>query len=206
MEQIRDSVSKSLPPLVIYLDELRELASFLDETCGTLVIETCGYRLNSIDEVSELPLRIGHVLEIKGTDPYLTVRLTRFGGDIYVSGGDTQSEGVAAAIERILLTGKVRLPLLPLWASMLSGMPLVIAAPSKHMPTIVLAGIVTFILFVWTMYGGYLTVRRHNTLVFKPKKDCPGFWERNKDKIILLVIGAVLGSLLTLLINTLVKP
>jgi hypothetical protein len=204
MERIRDSVSKSLPPLRIYTEELRELTSFLSETCETFTIMTCGYRLESIDELSQLPKHLAHDLDIEGTNPRVRVRLTPVGGDIHVYGGDVQCEGIAARIENILRAGRLRMPLLPGWVPVLSGLPLLVAAPSRHVPTIALAGIVAFLIVVWTVYDGFLKLRRYNTIIFKARQDCPSFWERKNDEIILLIVGAVVGSLITLLINALV--
>ena len=48
-----------------------------------------------------------------------------------------------------------------------------------------------------------LKTRMYSSIVFNTRKESPGFLVRNKDKIILLVIGSLVGALITMMINLL---
>ena len=122
------------------MNELRELYDFASSFCKEpIVIETCGYRLKSLDEASSLTEDKTNSIFFISRQPYLQVRLTPVSGEIYVGDGGIEAEGISSRIESILLRGKVSRPLsrntawlavvvfgLSLWAGIILVNPLII--------------------------------------------------------------------------------
>jgi len=203
MEKIHDSVTKRLPPLRLYLDELRELHNFVSSCCKEpVIIETCGYRLKSLDEVSNLTENTTNSILFSSQQPYLQVRLTSVYGEIYIGDGGIEAEGIASRVESILLRGKVSRPLLldRVWVSVALGVSLWMGVIITNPLIITLSVALMLIAFLWIIWDYRFVTQHYNTLVFRMRKDSPNFWTRNKDQIILLLIGAVIGAVITVVV------
>jgi hypothetical protein len=128
MEKIRDSVNKELPPLRLYLDDLREVFEVLSKhRAKNIEILTCGYKVTNVDELGKLPEEQTRELYINSSEPYLHIWLTQSTGKIYTGDDSIESEGLASRIEKILLRGKIFYPYLPknnIWIAFLLGLPL----------------------------------------------------------------------------------
>jgi len=53
--------------------------------------------------------------------------------------------------------------------------------------------------------GEYINTRKFSIIEFVHKKEKPNFFKRNKDSIIIAIIGAIFGSLFTLIIQFIIK-
>ncbi|MFZ2098396.1 MAG: hypothetical protein WAV05_17325 [Anaerolineales bacterium] len=202
MEKISDSIFKTLPHLRLYRDEIEELYQFLigiaDEK---VIIETCGYRLSSIDEISQLSKDTTHDIQFSTNKPYIRIRLTAYSGDIYIGKGDVEAEGIASLIENILLKGKTYQPLLhnnP-WLSFLPVIPLIVGIIMRNIFIIILGSVLFIASVVWLSVETHFSVTRYNIIIFHSRKNTLNFWKRNKDQIIMLIVGAVIGIAATVL-------
>lgn len=84
MKQIRDSISVDLNPLTIYEDELLEIHAFLKKTCsGKITIKSCGYELDTVSEINELPNSKAHDFHFHSEQPYLSIDLSSHSSRIY---------------------------------------------------------------------------------------------------------------------------
>ncbi len=208
MQKIRSSISKKLPPLELYEDEIRELYDFLSALCKEPVVtQTCGYRLDSLDEIANLPKKKTNSLSFSCRQPYIEIRLTEVNGDIYIGSGDIEAEGIASRIESILFQGKVSIPFLPdtMWLSFLIYVPLAAGFFLADRILIIAGVLLIFLFIVWSVWEYRFKTQRYNTIIFSLRKNTPGFWHRNKDQIIMLLIGSVIGALVTLLVSITTK-
>jgi hypothetical protein len=210
MEKIQDTVSKQLPALRLYLDELKALHEFLSQICKKpIAIRTCGYKLNTFDELSSLPKDSTHEISFNSLEPYLSVELTSYNGRIYLGDTGVQAEGIAAHIEKILLTGKIFHPNLTKYSflyGIFSGLPLFISFFGRNSDYVIFGLIWMLICFAWLLFDlFYYQQKNYNTIIFHLRKETPNFWKRNMDKIIMLIIGTIFGALVTSAIELLVK-
>lgn len=209
MEKIRDCISKDLPPLRLYRDEVQDLITFLSSHCKeSILIETCGYRLESPDEFSQLPVERTNYLFVMSRKPYIQVRLTQTGGDLYIGDGSIESEGLASHIEEILLRGKILYPdiLNNRWVTFLISftLPIVIILSNNNLIRAI-AALALLGFGVWMLWDYYFLTKRFNTIIFKHRKEAPNFLKRKKDEIIILVIGAIIGAIITVLTGLILK-
>lgn len=202
MKAIRRCTHRKLPPLRIYEDELRELYSFLTDTCEeSISIETCGYELDSIDECRNLPEKQSHEITISCKKPYLQIQLTQHYGEMYCGDANIEAEGIISRAEQILRKGERNHPrltekwwwLIPLFAGLL-GM----GCASQSVSLIAVGTVLLVLSWVVVVVEYRLS---YNTVVFALRKDAPSFWSRNKDQVLLLFIGAVVGSLFTIVVS-----
>lgn len=208
MEKIRNSIKKNLPPLRLYLDELREVYEELSKHCEEPVtIQTCGYRLDNLDELGKLPAEQTNELFIHCLNPYLQIRLAPTHGEIYIGDDDIKSEGLASRIEKILLKGKVLYPALPKsnWISFLFVTPLAFGIFLGNKILIFFGVSILLVVILWGWLNFEFVTKRYNTIVFKSRKEAPNFWKRNKDEIIMLVVGTLFGVIITKVIDLLIK-
>lgn len=199
MKPVRDSISRSLPPIKIYQDELSELYFFLMETCSEdITIQTCGYELDTIDDVSNLPTGETNEIHFHCDQPYISIDLTPYSASIYCSDTSIEAEGIVSKISQILFKGKRKLLDMPWWLSILVGIPIVIGILASNWPLIIFGIILMASGLTIVSWEERLKTKMYSTIVFNTRKESPGFWARNKDKIILLIIGSFIGALFTM--------
>jgi len=69
-----------------------------------------------------------------------------------------------------------------------------------------LAIAIVFLAFICCWFVGYyIHTRKFSIIEFVHKKEKPNFFKRNKDSIIIVIIGAILGSLFTLIAEFIIK-
>src|SRR5687768_8039925 len=107
MKQVIDSISRDLPSLRLYEDELRELYSFLKTHCtAPIELRISNYELETLDEISQLPFEKTHSMLIHCDKPYLNIDLSQVSGRLYCGDASVASEGIVSRIEEILKKGK----------------------------------------------------------------------------------------------------
>ena len=88
------------------------------------------------------------------------------------------------------------------------GSPLGLGVVLKNAPVIAFGGLLLLGWFVFLIWDYHFKTNSFCTVVFKFRKEALGFWKRNKDQAVLMllsaVIGAVIGGGITLLV-TLIK-
>jgi hypothetical protein len=209
MEKIKvGSISKEFPPLRLYIDEIREVYEVLSQQCSkTLVIQTCGFRITEIDDLSKMPTDQTHDFHIISLDPYLHLDLTKTGGYLYIGDASLEIEGLATRVEKILLKGKIPYPALPKndWISALFGIPLGLGFLLHNITLIIVGAIIILFGMIWAVAHFSFVTSRFNTIIFKTHKENPSFLKRKKDEIIMLVIGTFVGVIIAKIFDLLIK-
>ena len=207
MEKIKDSISKVLPPLRLYLDEVQELYDFVASVAENVTLEAEDYRLNSPEELKNLCVSNIHNLVIGAQRPYIKVELGHFFARIYLGSGDVKAVGIASTLESILLKGRAKVYFAPsgIVAGILVGSSFSIGYTAKN---VALTGIcIAFAVayFIILLIDQRFRLKRYSTVLPVRRKEAASFLARNKDQILLLIIGAVIGSGITILFKWLEK-
>ncbi len=209
MEKLPKSIYRSLPLLRVYLDDLQEIENILKEHFdGKVEVRTKDYKIDSVEELQKLKdTQINHIRFIGGTFD-LDVELKPDNGNIYCTQDCPLNRGIVSQIEELLLKRKRRfdINLAKLWWVALiyslvtlfwfikSGFSISIKVSLALTGGSIL--IMTYYYYIWRADN-----RRHSIVILKHKTESPSFWQRNKDQIWLLLIGGVVGSFLTLLVQ-----
>ena len=199
MKEIRKAISKRLPPLRIYWEEIKELYLFLSGICeGSVVIQTWGYSLDSIDEIMNLTQEQTNSISFICNHPYLRVILTKHYGEIYCDDAGLETEGIVSRIQRILLKGKVTRLSEHVWLLNMLGLalgtPFLLGVLINNVPVIAFGGLLFLGFLTFLTWDYHLETNSFCTIVFKSRKEALGFWKRNKDQVFVLLIGALIGQ------------
>jgi hypothetical protein len=213
MEKLqKTSVNKDFPPLRLYFDEIRELYEVLSKHCKEPVtIYTCGYKITDFDDLKKLSEEQTHEMNISCTNPYLELRLTKVYGELYIGDGSLESEGLSSRIENCLLKGKATYPVLfkSNWLSYVIVLPLLLGFMLDNKILITSGAVAWLSYFLFIIIWGWLHYRfvtqRYNTIIFKSRKEAPNFLQRNKDELIMLIVGTFIGVVITKIIDLILK-
>ena len=204
MKKIQDSITKKLKPIKIYLEELSELHSFLLEISNDNVeIQACGYELENFEELKNLQKDEIHDLKFTCKSPYLSIDFSSNSARVYCGKGDIASEGIVSRIYNILKHSQIkRLNLLDhWWIGFFVGLPLTVGIVITNIDVVLIGALLILIQFVILAYEYQISVNKYSTLILKSKKEKTSFWKRNKDQVILLLVGAFLGAIITIILN-----
>jgi hypothetical protein len=206
------SYMDKLRPVKLYLDDIRNISKVYEENKIEYSIDIDDYQIESIDDLKEIK------------EPYITkMNFNSYPSGIYLwmdsnktdvhYEDDSFSIGVANKLKDILkkrtnyisyLTGE-NLCMIYMFIFMIIFMLLL---PPKgsfplYRPTIIIIFIVSLILyFIGSMF---LFMKQYTIIYLKDKISEPNFFIRNKDKLYLLIIGAILGFLFTIISQMLFK-
>ena len=203
MKKILQSYGESIRPVRIYLDELEDIIGFLDGTCEEIVIQCGNMLLDNLDELSTLNKELVHDLTIRGKRPYVSLDMKP--DDIWLNiGEDTPvSRGLFEKIKAVLV--RCRRPFTRiLHSGYFVGFALGLSINGvaygiyKEFKVLVALSLVLFAVSVfWTFYGFQDWRKRYTVVVLKHRIESPGFGKRNRDKIVLVIISALMGALIT---------
>ncbi|MCL4199473.1 MAG: hypothetical protein KJZ69_18420 [Phycisphaerales bacterium] len=205
MKTLNPPISKHLPALRLYLDDVQAIFACLEQNCGGRVsITTCNHEIGSPEELQHLAAEYTNDLSIECTEPYLTLELKAHDGRLYVGGSDVQCAGICAKVESLLAHCPKCYPVLHPWLAQAIIFGVVVLAPAwlwgrvvqvselwSWAFTLVALWIAFSIEFEWRF-------KHYNTVVFARRKDRPGWLRRNRDQLALAVVSAIAGSIVTL--------
>jgi hypothetical protein len=190
-----------MKPVRLYLDDLQEIVGFLEEPCDRVEIQTGDKVLDSLDELQSLKKEVLHKLKISGWAPYISVDMSPNQIWLYIAEDTPESRGLFEKIKTVLV--RCQRPLSGLFhSSSLVGLawPLTIwgVVLGLKVDSVFLAsmfGVLFLLTIAWAICGFRDWTRRFTAVVPKHRVDSPGFLKRNKDKILLSIISALIGAL-----------
>jgi hypothetical protein len=205
MEKIRKQKSyrRSYGPVVIWLEDLAEIVAILNENCNDVQISTEDYRFKTVDELKDhVGSQAQFALEIDGHSPYVSADFDRTSATFHVSAG-TQAAYVFHEIDSIIARRQRHFPLIyNWWLLMLSSIATLglsyfwiltgQTGPARHV-----LSVVQIITFLWFLWAAFVNVRRTSVVKLQRRSEARPFFERNKDQLLMLLIGAIVGGLMT---------
>lgn len=198
MKKLDKSISKDFSPVVMYLEDLKDIERILREKGEDFQIKHADCLYDSVQELVDL---IGSKeikdVEIGSRNPYVSIGLKSTSTALYVSGGDTTLiSGIFHQIEEVISRSNRR----PRWiykpsgAFILSILLIVIYEIFKAAGN---AGYKTggFLLVLWGILyiGGSWVTLFHHSLVRLYEKPS-GFIIRNRDQLIIQTFTALIAA------------
>jgi hypothetical protein len=204
MEKIRKQKSyrRSYGPVVIWLEDLTEITALLKENCKEVQISTADYRFGTVDELKEhVGSQAQFALEIDSGDPYVSIDFDRRTASLYVGAG-AQAAYLFHEIDGIIERRQRRFPMLyRLWFLMACSAALwavnyFFLADRTDTISFVLISLQA-IFSLWFLWAWFVVLRRTSVVRLQRRSEARPFFERNRDQLLLLLIGAVMGGLVT---------
>jgi len=214
MERKIKTHGEHLKQVLLYRDDIEHIIELLREVSPNVELSTDEHKFSDVKEWAEVKRDYFTNLQIATRNPYVSLDLSERSVWLYIAEDTPQSRGVFEKIKRFLMNRKhPRQWLLNFW------MPNLVLYIWIFLFNLALWGRIPFwgskstvwtvsgICFLGYAYWWWLTfraqTRRYSIIVPKYRVDAPRFWKRNADKIVVAIIAAIFGSLLTLLIKAL---
>lgn len=210
MEKINQPIRKKFPQVKLYLDDLKRITEILkNQGFKKIEIATTTNKYSS-DEIAMIPAKTP-VSEIKAYDPfYISVNFNKSFGkgvSIYSDTDSAIAEGIVQKIGLILLNRKRKIfsILVKTWVVytlfiLIQALAYFLKAKGTiqtlTMFLIILGAIIYDAFFGFLLDSGILF--RKNVFYYKNREEQPSFWIRKKDDIILAILSAIVGSILTI--------
>jgi hypothetical protein len=187
---------RSYGPVVLWLDDLTEIVAVLMERSKKIQISTEDYRFETVDELKKhVGSQTQFALEIDCHEPYVSIDFDRDSATLYVSAGD-QAAHLFNEIDGIIARRQRRFPLLYSWRPLMLASAVIIVAdyflffgPPEVEPYVRFIPPFLAICFIGPMF---IRWKRVSVIKLQRPSDAPSFWERNKDKMLMLIIGALI--------------
>lgn len=193
---------EDFPSVTLYLSDVQEILEILESECKKVILDTGNYQDVKPSELNELAKEIVNKrfpdIYIKAYDPYISIDLRSYGISVYISEDAIKQRGVVSKIRDVMNSrtrrhfGKLTnaLTLLP---AMAAG-ALVVADEYK------LAGIMAAISFVAIYPVVKYQMANKVVICTENKSQRASFFERRKDELIIGLVSAAAGALISFLL------
>jgi hypothetical protein len=211
------------PKVILFKEDLEQLAELFNSNFGEIEIEADGYKLADISEISELKKDIICDFRISGKekDNYfdkmsldISIKSTYISID---SRNDTKCLGVKNKIDEILRSRRRILDIRPFFNSYWSIIILILSifiSPfifiyyknvinKEHIELYFLVAFLTIPILWLSLFS--LSNFIYNSIHLKYSWEEPNFFKRNKDRIIVGILCAIVGSVGTLILSFIIK-
>jgi hypothetical protein len=196
MEKVKKqkSFGRSYRPVVIWLDELREIVSTLKENAKDVQISTEDYLFTTTEELKEhFASRPQFEMEVTSSGPYARLELTRQWVKLHVSPGPSSAQ-LFHDIDVVLARRQRSIFYSWWWAVTI----FVAGAAARLFPEqAVPITAVQAVIAVWMLWVMFISLRRCAVINLQPRSEARPFFERTKDQLLLLLIGGLMGGLIT---------
>lgn len=188
------SFGRSYRPVVIWLEDLAEIVSTLKESAKDVQITTEDYQFATVEELKEhFGTQTQFAMEVTSSSPYTRLELTRLWVKLHVSTGP-QSAQIFHDIDVVL--ARRQRSIFYSWWWMVAVIALGFAPnffPEQATPIVAVQSVMA----AWYFWVMFTTLRRTTVVKLQRRSEARPFFERNKDQLLLLVIGGIVGGLIT---------
>jgi hypothetical protein len=220
MKKVRKSLRKKYPIMRVYKSDLEKIFNLFKDHYPKIEIVADGFKLDDISELSKIDKQEIVEFSISAYDEKffgnsISVDFSKDSTTVHLDDeDDIKARGLATQIGDILSNRKSYLRFftnfgigLPLYSVFLILILSFFKGSSTERGLLLLANILLFV--VWLFLGLRLDMKKHSLIYLYDNSSASGFFKRKKDDILLSVIsaliGALIGSSMTLGIQWLVK-
>ncbi|MDK9693542.1 MAG: hypothetical protein OEL19_04745 [Sulfurimonas sp.] len=213
MKRVNQSISIEIKPKKLHFEDLKAIVNVLQESSAKeLTIKTNEYYLDSLDDILELKQDNFSSLELKISDPYVSVDINRKRIRLYASDDTLISEGIISKLKSYIKVLKgdynsifqhILEYVRDISSALLISWVLIDKAGLKVEIYQLFLALYILISFGWLMYGFSFPPKEIPLKIRKLKDD--NFWSRNKDTILVGVLVAVFGAILTFVLDQVKK-
>jgi hypothetical protein len=206
MEKIPSNDHFKYPITRFVREDIIELMKIFLENCQKTVLVIEGYKLNSIEELKELPLKEAVNFKFQGYDPYISVESLRFQSRIYLSDTDNVTQqGMKAKIDEIFKRNKSILSYFEsafLNIIVMLGIGILLGQLSKYNLTATV--ILTIVIASCWFYSYYTSMKRHTVVYLTKSKVDLTLWEKHGEGAIVTFIITVVAGIFVYLLSKII--
>jgi hypothetical protein len=198
-QKIEKSYDRDYGPVVLWLDDIKEIYERLKATASDVEISNKDYKFDNLESV--INYFDGHTqyqMVVSASKPYVRYSCHRHGSSLRVGSGPSSAE-LFLELDEIIGRRQRK----PKWAySWWIMLVLMALGPLQFLfleDTARRLGIlaIQLILFAWFMRAMFIGLRRGSVIHMVKRSEAPDFLKRNKDQLLMMVISALVGGILT---------
>lgn len=209
MEKVTKGLRKQYPVLRLYKSDIENIFNLIKGHSGEVEIIAEGFKLDDFSELNKLNKKQIIDFEIRAHNPYFSVDFSKDAVIIYLSDEDDIGQrGLAEKVNEILSQRRSPLRFLASWWIYV---PLVIIylisinlIENRTTHVIAFFGFISLTI-LWGYWGYSINEKKHSIIYLYDPSAAPGFFKRNKDSILVAILGAIFGGIVTLIVTTLLK-
>ena len=197
-------LTKYYMPLVLWREDLDEIASILQRREAVIQFEADDY---SFEKLEELETHFGskdkNELKIASAEPYVSIELGPRGARLYVSASSSDASGVFFELDKVLTTRQRRFPALyTFWFICLLGIfgantiTFIINYTNSPRSIALAWSFIYLVIFAWTYWVLYIRMRWYSVIRMRRRATSESFVHRNKDQLTVAIIAAIVGAAL----------
>lgn len=192
------SFLKKYWPVVVYLDDLREVVEVMKAICTSVELSSDDYIFESLDDAKEhFSNRIQTNFKISGSGPYSRVDYSRWETEVYVSSGDKSAQ-LFHELDEILIRQQRHLPFLySYWIWIVSGLlglfSFLFGQSMSDFASWIISGF-SILVSLWFLYVMIVVTRRHSLIRFEQRSKTPTFFEQNKNAILMSILTGIISG------------
>jgi hypothetical protein len=201
------SIHKNFGPVALYYDDLSRIVGILESNgIDNLKFATDEYEFSSLEELEELDVEFLNNFEINSRGNGFWIHIGKYGTSIYSPKKTGEFYAAFTLVVEYLKKKRRKLRILysPLFSGLTLGVfPVYLFENIKSMDAYkILIAFLLFLVGALTTYNALvLGIEKANLIFLKRKLENPGFFKRNKDSLILVIIGSIIGAIITKIIE-----
>ena len=192
------SLSQEISDLRLHRSDVRELANILKAGEGSLIIESDSHTFETADELLALPEPV-ECIELKRRDnPWVSVKISPWHMTVYASSDDLVSVGLVSRLVEFAKSRRAffRRSWWPYLLGLLCGV-LTFAWCGRVLASLIAYSGVSLTFEMILRWGPYKGAH----IKFRREKSAPVHWRGAAWDLVKLVLGGVIGALLTLFVQ-----
>jgi hypothetical protein len=205
VERIKRTYSKEYPILRLFKDDLEQIGSIFEENFEEYEIVADEYKLNDISEIVRIGKQKTSYFRISANNPFMSLQISAISARLeFLDEDDIRLCGIASKIDSILTRRRSLLRILDSkWAQLPWYIVLFLTFvffPLEYKVRVKLLPITLIVLYsLWLFLGYRVSTKKHSLIYLYDSYSRLGFFRRNKDQILLVVFGAVIGGFISAL-------
>jgi hypothetical protein len=205
MKRIKKSISIEIPPVRLFLEELKAIEKVYKEHFETYKIKTEDFELDSLDELRDIEKAELKNLSFESSNPYIRVAFSPRNATIFSFEDSVNSTGIVTKLKNISDKGITPLRYLSsawCWVPFnVLFLIFVLLFPPKEYTVAFGIGLASFtgMAIVWILWSYRFATKKHSLIFLTSRRSQRNFFLRNKDQILLSVFSVVIGALISLL-------
>lgn len=205
MKKINRSLSNYYLPVKLYLNDLFEIEAILKESSEHIKIEVEDYQFSSVEELSE-NLHNKIITELELSNEYASIYLKPTTTSLHVQVNNITGSGLFYKLDSLLRKKRRPLWFLYSYYILIPFPTIIIYLLNPYLfidKTFRYILITIFVLsFFWIVF---IRINRNSLVIISENNSITNLWTRKKDDLLLIIIGAILGAIGTLIVNLLFK-
>ena len=203
MERVTTKRFDDFPATTLYIDDFSEIIDTLFEACKRIEIKVGEYKITDKAELQALAEKFpdGRFsdVRIEAYDPYISFDFRSFAVSAYVSHDSIELRGVISKVRDIVARGKKKRPSLPI--STLSYITVAVGVWQLLSKEYFLGAVLLLLSLAVIPLAVRFDMKNNVVIHSKRRGEVTSFLQRKRDDILISLISAILGGVVTYLLT-----